>query len=135
MTDRKQKNQGMNWIRPVKRLAIYLRDGMACCYCGAGVEQGAKLTLDHLKAYSNGGSNNATNLVTCCAICNSSRGNRSWKLFAAKVAGYINHGATTAQIIKHVELTRNRKVNCAAAQALLDLRGGFSAALKPAAIL
>src|SRR5438128_11454104 len=39
---RKVKNQGMNWIRPEKRLALYLRDGLACCYCGEAVEDGAK---------------------------------------------------------------------------------------------
>jgi 5-methylcytosine-specific restriction endonuclease McrA len=34
-TSRYEKRQGMNWIRPEKRLAIYLRDGLACCYCAA----------------------------------------------------------------------------------------------------
>lgn len=39
----KKRTQGMNWIRKDKRLAIYMRDGMACVYCG--------LTLDHLKKF------------------------------------------------------------------------------------
>jgi 5-methylcytosine-specific restriction endonuclease McrA len=69
--------QGMNWIRKEKRLAIYLRDGLACCYCGGAVEDGAKLTLDHIKCHDHGGSNDATNLVTCCHSCNSARGARS----------------------------------------------------------
>jgi 5-methylcytosine-specific restriction endonuclease McrA len=43
--------QGMNWIRQEKRLAIYLRDGLACGYCGDSVENGAKLSLDHLKPH------------------------------------------------------------------------------------
>ena len=38
--------QGMNWIRQDKRLAIYLRDGLACAWCGNGVENGAKLPLE-----------------------------------------------------------------------------------------
>ena len=42
------KYQGMNWLRPEKRLAIYIRDGLACAYCGEGIEDGATLTLDHL---------------------------------------------------------------------------------------
>ena len=29
---------GSKWIRPEKRMAIYLRDGLACVYCGEGVE-------------------------------------------------------------------------------------------------
>lgn len=127
---RKVKNQGMNWIRPEKRLAIYLRDGLACCYCGSSVEDGTKLTLDHMRPYSSGGSNNETNLVTCCHKCNSSRGNRSWKVFADKVAGYLNHGITGSQIVEHIETTRGRKLDLAAAKELIGRRGGFTAALK-----
>lgn len=129
-TDRKQTNQGMNWIRPEKRLAIYLRDGLACCYCGSSVEEGAKLTLDHLRPYASGGTNKETNLVTCCNKCNSSRGKRSWKLFAAKVAGYINHGVKAAQIVAHIEATRYRALDIIAARNLMARRGGFTAALK-----
>lgn len=88
MTTRKAKNQGSKWIRPVKRLAIYLRDGMACAYCGASVEDGAQLSLDHLKPYCEGGSNEAGNLVTCCHRCNSSRGARSWRKFAAAASEF-----------------------------------------------
>lgn len=120
----------MNWIRPEKRLAIYLRDGLACCYCGASVEDGTQLTLDHLKPHSKGGSNHATNLVTCCQRCNSSRGNRSYSKFAASVAGYINHGATAAEILAHIARTRKRVLEVVAAKQLIERRGGFGAALK-----
>lgn len=119
----------MNWIRKEKRLAIYLRDGLACCYCGNGLEEDAKLTLDHLKAHSKGGSNEPTNLITCCCKCNSSRGNRSWKGFASKVAGYINHGVTPADIIGHISRTTKRGVDVKAAIALIARRGGFTNAL------
>jgi len=129
-TNRKEKNQGMNWIRPVKRLAIYMRDGLACAYCGATIEGGAQLTLDHLKPYSKGGSNSASNLVTCCARCNSSRGNRSYRVFAATVAAYINHGATAAGIIAFVGKTTRRTLPLAAAAELIAARGGFVAACK-----
>src|SRR5258708_31985057 len=110
------QGQGMNWSRPVKRLAIYLRDGLACCYCGASIEDDAKLTLDHLRAHKSGGTNSETNLITCCHRCNSSRGARSWKVFAAKVAGYLNHGITPAAIIAHIDNTRYRTLDLAAAQ-------------------
>lgn len=70
----RQKGQGSKWIRKDKRLAIYLRDGMACAYCGKGVEEsGAPLTLDHLLPCSKGGGNHEGNLVTCCLSCNSRR--------------------------------------------------------------
>lgn len=124
------QGHGMNWIRPERRLAIYLRDGLACCYCGQGIEHEAKLTLDHLVAHSNGGTNDAANLVTCCHRCNSSRGNRSWKVFAAKVAGYINHNVAAADIIRHITNTRKRVLDVAAAKELIARRGGFTAALK-----
>lgn len=119
----------MNWIRPEKRLAIYLRDGLACSYCGARVEDGTQLTLDHLRPYTSGGSNAETNLVTCCHRCNSSRGSRSWKGFAEKVAGYLNHGVTGTAIVAHITGTRKRTLDVAAAVELMSRRGGFTAAL------
>lgn len=117
----------MNWIRPAKRLAIYLRDGMACCWCGESVEDGVKLTLDHLIPYSKGGTNGETNLVTCCSTCNSSRGNRSMAGFARVVAAYRSQAA--ADILAHIGRTRARVLNVPAAQALMAQRGGFSASL------
>jgi 5-methylcytosine-specific restriction endonuclease McrA len=122
----------MNWIRPAKRLAIYLRDGMACVWCGAGVEDEVKLTLDHLKPYSKGGSNDATNLVTCCHRCNSSRGSRGVMPFARAVASYLNHGADPNAIHAHVQKTRMRVLDVVAANELIARRGGFVAAVQSA---
>ena len=137
-TTRREKSngqgQGMNWIRPEKRLAIYLRDGLACCYCGRGIEDEVKLTLDHLRPYSQGGTNNETNLVTCCFACNSSRGSRSWKVFAEKVAEYFSHGRTAGSIVAYIQRTRRRTLDVAAAKELIEQRGGFSAALTRGAI-
>jgi len=123
------QGQGMNWIRKEKRLALYLRDGLACCYCGEGVEDGAKLTLDHLTPYTNGGTNEATNLVTACHRCNSARGARSVEVFAAQVAGYLNHGVTAEAILAHIATTRERAFDLAAAKELIARRGSFSAVL------
>lgn len=67
--------------------------------------------------------------MTCCHKCNSSRGNRPWRKFAASVAGYVNHGVTAEQITTFVSKTTRRKLDIAAAQELIDRRGGFSAAL------
>jgi hypothetical protein len=120
----------MNWLRPAKRLAIYLRDGLACGYCGEAVEAGAKLTLDHLTPHSHGGSNDAPNLVTCCHRCNSARGNRDWREFADKTAGYLNHGITAQDIIGHIETTTQRPLDLSAAKQLIAARGGFTQALR-----
>jgi HNH endonuclease len=121
--DRHAADQGMNWIRKDKRLAIYLRDGLACAYCGEAVEDGAKLTLDHLMPHSNGGSNEATNLVTCCHKCNSSRGNRSWMAFAGQVAAYLNHGVTADTIKSAIRRTVKRNLDLNAARELIARRG------------
>lgn len=121
--------QGMNWIRQERRLAIYLRDGLACAYCGATIEDGARLTLDHLKPYSRSltPDNTAGNLVTCCHRCNSSRGNRPWRAFAATVAEYLDHGMLAETIIAHIARTRKRVLDVGAAKEIISRRG-FAAA-------
>jgi hypothetical protein len=125
------KWQGMNWLRPAKRLAIYLRDGLACAWCGQGLESGTIFTLDHLKPHSKGGSNHETNLVTCCKHCNDSRGKRTQREFAEGVAAYLNHGVKAEDILGHVRRTSARSLKPFVSQAkeLIELRGGFSKAM------
>jgi len=120
----------MNWIRKERRLALYLRDGLACSYCGEGIEDGAKLTLDHLVSHSAGGGNANANLVTACHRCNSARGARDWREFAAAVADYVDHTATAEAIISRIESTVTRPVTVAEAKAMIARRGGFAAALQ-----
>lgn len=121
------QGQGMNFVSPKKRIALYLRDGLSCCYCQQTLEDGAKLTLDHLAPHSQTAkpNNHESNLVTCCHKCNSSRGNRCWKEFAAKVADYLNHGITAAQIIAHIETTVQRPLDTQYVAALMARRGNF----------
>lgn len=123
--------QGMNWIRQEKRLAIYLRDGCACAYCGASIENGAQLTLDHVVAHSKGGTNEHTNLITCCKRCNDSKGARSTPKFATAIAAYLNHGITAAEILKHVRNCQQRDLapHMVAAKELIARRGSAAAAL------
>jgi 5-methylcytosine-specific restriction endonuclease McrA len=52
---------------------VYLRDGLACSWCGWSLDEGAPLTLDHLTPRADGGTNATTNLVTACRRCNSTR--------------------------------------------------------------
>lgn len=117
--------QGMNWIRQDKRLAIYLRDGCACVWCGATVESGAKLTLDHIVVHSKTADNSETNLVTACHRCNTSRGVRSAGKFAVAIAAYLNHGITAEQILKHVRncAARSLKAHRVEAQQMIANRG------------
>ena len=119
----------MNWCRPSTRLAIYLRDGLACVYCGATIEVGERLTLDHIRPYSQGGSNAVSNLVTCCHRCNSSRGARTLASFARAVAEYLDHGVTAEAILAHVAACRRRTLPRDEARQLLARRGTVHASI------
>jgi hypothetical protein len=123
--------QGMRWCRSERRLGLYLRDGLACVWCGATIESGATLTLDHIVPYANGGGtwgnggNENTNLVTACKRCNSSRGRRSIEAFARAIGG-----DRAEDILGHIETTRARPVDVKAAKALIARRGTFAAACR-----
>ena len=121
--------QGSKWIRRTTRLAIYLRDGLSCAYCGASIEDGAILTIDHIKPRSKGGSNEPANLVTACKRCNSARGDRPLRRFARSVADYLNHGIEADDIIRHVQTCRRRRLPRAEARELIERRGSVAAVL------
>lgn len=99
----RKAGQGSKWIRRSTRLAIYHRDGFACVCCGAGAEESATLTLDHLVACEIGGSNDPSNLVTMCRSCNSSKQDktaRQW--YRALRAQGINANAVRQRIARRV---------------------------------
>lgn len=52
------------------RAMIFSRDGYACVHCGAK----SRLSVDHVVAVANGGSNDLENLQTLCISCNSRKG-------------------------------------------------------------
>src|SRR2546423_6769018 len=87
--------QGMNWIRQDKRLAIYLRDGLACVYCGATAEQGTQFELDHVHA---GSTNHQSNLVTACKNCNTRKADRPVRKFASQQVMRHVHRCTARQL-------------------------------------
>lgn len=127
-TNRTDNWQGMNWIHPTTRLAIYLRDGLCCVYCGTTLEQGAVLSLDHCKPASKNGGNKPSNLVTACMKCNTSRGNRSIAEFAEAVSEYTGEKYDT--IMKRVANSRKRKLPREQARDIIKQRGTVSAALQ-----
>ena len=104
LVNRKDGWQGMNWIRQDKRLAIYLRDGMACAYCGATIEKGATLSLDHLQPAAKGGGNHEGNLITCCTACNSRRQDMDLSPWLQLVCGE-QHMTVGAWIVSHTALS------------------------------
>lgn len=85
-TDTYKKMNGGKWIRPERRLAIYLRDDFRCLYCLKDLRDATPtdLTLDHLKCRVDGGTNHESNLVTACRSCNSARGDLPLSRFAGK---------------------------------------------------
>lgn len=59
---------------------ILNRFRFCCAYCGA---EGPS-TLDHIDPISGGGEHTIGNVVPCCRSCNSSKGARSFSIFAAE---------------------------------------------------
>lgn len=98
-------NQGSKWIRPEKRLAIYMRDGFECVYCGRDVAHDGA-TLDHIRSRAAGGTNKARNLVTACFSCNSARAGRSLRQWADE------------RMLQRVARCRRRKLPLATAKAV-----------------
>jgi 5-methylcytosine-specific restriction endonuclease McrA len=88
------------WIRPVKRLAIYLRDGYRCLYCNVDL-RGAdprEVNLDHVVAKSEGGSNHESNLVTTCRSCNCSRQDKPLSEFCSTEVRRVIRRVTSRQL-------------------------------------
>jgi 5-methylcytosine-specific restriction endonuclease McrA len=79
-------NSGSKWIRPVKRLAIYLRDNFECAYCRQDLTYNdpADITLDHVDGRCGG--NAANRLVTACRRCNSAKAGHSLLTFVGSPA-------------------------------------------------
>lgn len=84
--------QGSNWIRRSTRLALYLRDGNRCTYCGCKVRPGRGTKgawaahLDHVVPCELGGTSRPDNLVTACRHCNDAKRELSLRAFLADLA-------------------------------------------------
>lgn len=115
-------NGGSSWIRRDKRLAIYLRDRFQCAYCGRDLHGAppADVTLDHLNATHSAGNHEATNLVTACRSCNSSRQDKPWRQYAT--GGAIER----IQRLRRRDLDRFRRL----AKAILDGTVGLKSAVE-----
>lgn len=114
-------NNGSKWIRPEKRLAVYLRDRFTCLYClkdlhGADPRD---VTLDHVNADHQAGQHHEGNLVTACRSCNSAKQDVPLTRFAGPEA------------VKHVRRNckRSLKPYLKLAKALIAGEVGFEEAL------
>jgi len=52
-----------------RRFAVLVRDKYRCSYCGAHATE-----IDHVVPRSSGGTNETTNLVAACRLCNARKG-------------------------------------------------------------
>lgn len=89
-------------------MAIYLRDGFSCAYCGTDLTTAEpnRVTLDHLRPRANGGTHASSNLITACAACNFSRQDTPWHRYA------------TAGAKERIVRLRRRRLNYALANAV-----------------
>jgi len=86
------------------RFEILRRDNHACRYCGATAPD-VKLTVDHVIPTSLGGSDEASNLVTACAPCNSGKSSSSPD--AAHVADVEQKALLWAEAMKIATIERD----------------------------
>jgi len=101
------RNGSGRWIRAATRLAIYIRDGFTCLYCGAKFnKRGFNLTLDHVVPHVKGGSNKPTNLITACRSCNSARQSKSVAKFATVAARKRIRNARRRKLTRYRVLAR-----------------------------
>lgn len=117
---RKDTYNGMNWIRPEKRIAIHSRDGWKCVYCGMELKEVAKgvRQLDHLIPVAKGGDNSAENLVTACGWCNVEKSDRAF----TEVCNRREQNRILKLTAKPLDMAR--------AKALLKLRKMMNEAMK-----
>lgn len=60
---------------PSVRLAVLIRDGFRCVYCGA-TRDDARIEVDHVIPVCKGGTNDIGNLVAACRECNIGKGGK-----------------------------------------------------------
>ena len=66
---------------------IQQRDNYICQYCGRNglesLDDWHSCTVDHVIPVSEGGTDDESNLVTCCSYCNAIKGNKKFESFEA----------------------------------------------------
>ena len=82
-----------------KRYAVFLRDRGACVYCGATLQAGATLTVDHVVSRKRGGGDELANLVTACRACNEDKAHFGLRAYLVDLQ---ERGRPTAGIAERV---------------------------------
>ena len=94
------------YIPAKTRRAVEERDAFTCLYCGAQDD----LTLDHVIPEADGGPTVETNLVVCCASCNTKKGVIDVDLFAEYLQrrGIGRAAVILHRIRLHLEISRDK---------------------------
>ena len=71
-TSTKRGPRNINWRL---RALVLMRDGGRCQLCGAEAKDGAKLQIDHVVPWANGGNTKLANLQVLCEVCNIGKSN------------------------------------------------------------
>ena len=108
-SNKNQTRPSGQWIRSDLRLAIYLRDEFHCVYCGHNLHgaEPTEITLDHVRPWSAGGSNDPDNLVTACRHCNCSRGAKRLSAYADDHTRRAVRRQTARKIDKYRRLAKS----------------------------
>jgi hypothetical protein len=102
------------------RVAILVRDGGCCVYCGASYTDGAVLEADHVVSRSRKGTDDPSNLVAACEACNADKAHMSLAIYVMHRA---EQGLPTAGLVERVAAAVARPVNWKrAAAALAEIR-------------
>jgi 5-methylcytosine-specific restriction endonuclease McrA len=93
------------YIPAAVRRAVETRDGSRCVYCGSRDD----MTLDHVIPEADGGPTVETNLVCCCAACNTMKGVIDVDLFAIHLErrGFGRADAILLRIKLRLEMSRD----------------------------
>lgn len=68
----KRGPRNINWRL---RALVLMRDGGRCQLCGTEAKDGAKLQIDHIVPWANGGDTKLANLQVLCEVCNIGKSN------------------------------------------------------------
>lgn len=126
---KKRNWNGSKWLYQPTRLAVYLRGGLSCAYCGAGVEDGVVLSVDHVVPVNAGGENDPENYVCSCRKCNGEKGDQDLVSFAIAKGAEID--VDPVVIVEYVNEQRTRDIQPFRdlAREQIKLRGSYGKAL------